>query len=68
MTTTPRRVVPGTGAIGLGLLDALHRRNGTAQLGNRSGTAGVPDDVEVIAGDARDPTTCPRRPVCCPGW
>jgi nucleoside-diphosphate-sugar epimerase len=56
MTAAPRHVVFGTGAIGLAILDALHRRGETARMVNRSGTAGVPDDVEVVAGDARDPT------------
>jgi nucleoside-diphosphate-sugar epimerase len=55
MTATPRHVIFGTGAIGLATLDALRRRGETALLVNRSGSARVPDDVEVLAGDARDP-------------
>jgi nucleoside-diphosphate-sugar epimerase len=55
MTATPRHVIFGTGAIGLAVLDALRRRGETARLVNRSGSARVPDDVEVIGGDARDP-------------
>ncbi|MBM7804392.1 nucleoside-diphosphate-sugar epimerase [Geodermatophilus bullaregiensis] len=55
MSTTPRHVVFGTGAVGLAVLDALRRRGETARLVNRSGSARVPDDVEVVAGDARDP-------------
>jgi nucleoside-diphosphate-sugar epimerase len=55
MTATPRHVIFGTGAIGLAVLDALRRRGETARLVNRSGTASVPYDVEVIGGDARDP-------------
>jgi nucleoside-diphosphate-sugar epimerase len=55
MTGTPRHVIFGTGAVGLAVLDALHRRGETARLVNRSGHARVPDDVEVIGGDARDP-------------
>jgi nucleoside-diphosphate-sugar epimerase len=55
MTTAARHVVFGTGAVGLALLDALRRRGETARLVNRSGHARVPDDVEVVAGDARDP-------------
>ncbi|MGR7023672.1 NAD-dependent epimerase/dehydratase family protein [Geodermatophilus sp. URMC 62] len=54
-TKTPRHVIFGTGAIGLAVLDALRRRGQTARLVNRSGRACVPDDVEVVAGDARDP-------------
>jgi nucleoside-diphosphate-sugar epimerase len=53
--STPRHVIFGTGAIGLATLDALRRRGETARLVNRSGHARVPDDVEVIGGDARDP-------------
>jgi nucleoside-diphosphate-sugar epimerase len=55
MTTAPRHVIFGTGAIGLATLDALRRRGETARLVNRSGSARVPDDVEVVGGDARDP-------------
>ncbi len=56
MNTTPRHVIFGTGAIGLATLDALRRRGETVRLVNRSGSAPVPDDVEVLAGDAADPT------------
>jgi nucleoside-diphosphate-sugar epimerase len=55
MTATPRHVIFGTGAIGLATFDALLGRGETARLVNRSGHARVPDDVEVIGGDARDP-------------
>jgi nucleoside-diphosphate-sugar epimerase len=55
LTTRPRQVIFGTGAIGRATLDALRRRGETARLVNRSGHARVPDDVEVIGGDARDP-------------
>ena len=47
MTAAPRHVIFGTGAIGLAILDALRRRGETARLVNRSGSARVPDDVEV---------------------
>ena len=53
--STPRHVIFGTGAIGLATLDALRRRGETARLVNRSGTAPVPDDIEVLGGDASDP-------------
>jgi nucleoside-diphosphate-sugar epimerase len=53
--TAPRHVVFGTGAIGLATLEALRRRGETVRLVSRSGSARVPSDVEVIAGDARDP-------------
>ncbi len=51
----PRHVVFGTGAVGLATLDALRRRGETVRLVNRSGTAPVPDGVEVVGGDAADP-------------
>jgi nucleoside-diphosphate-sugar epimerase len=53
--TSPRHVIFGTGAVGLATLDALRRRGETVRLVNRSGHARVPDDVEVVAGDASDP-------------
>jgi nucleoside-diphosphate-sugar epimerase len=52
--TTARHVIFGTGAIGLATYEALRRRGETVRLVNRSGHASVPDDVEVVAGDARD--------------
>jgi nucleoside-diphosphate-sugar epimerase len=55
MNTAPRHVIFGTGAIGLATLDALRRRGETVRMVNRSGTAPVPDGVEVVGGDARDP-------------
>jgi nucleoside-diphosphate-sugar epimerase len=49
-------VIFGTGAVGLATLDALRRRGETVRLVNRSGTAApVPDDVEIVKGDASDP-------------
>jgi uncharacterized protein YbjT (DUF2867 family) len=53
--SSPRHVIFGTGAIGLATLDALQRRGETVRLVNRSGAAPVPDDVEVLGGDASDP-------------
>jgi nucleoside-diphosphate-sugar epimerase len=53
--TSPRHVVFGSGAIGLATYDALRRRGETVRIVNRSGHAAVPDDVQVIAGDVRDP-------------
>ena len=54
-TPAPRHVVFGTGAIGLATLDALSARGERVRLVNRSGSAPVPDDVEVVGGDAGDP-------------
>ncbi len=53
--TTPRHIIFGTGAIGLATFEALRRRGETVRLVNRSGHARVPDDVEVVGGDASDP-------------
>lgn len=55
MTTTARHVIFGTGAIGLATFEALRRRGENVRLVNQSGHARVPDEVEVIGGDARDP-------------
>jgi nucleoside-diphosphate-sugar epimerase len=55
MIIGPRHVIFGTGAVGLATLDALRRRGETARMVNRSGSARVPGDVEVVGGDARDP-------------
>ncbi len=52
---TGQHVVFGTGAIGLALLAALQSRGLDVRLVNRSGTARVPTDVEVVAADASDP-------------
>jgi nucleoside-diphosphate-sugar epimerase len=53
--TAARHVIFGTGAIGLATVNALRRRGESVRLVNRSGHADVPEDVEVIGGDARDP-------------
>lgn len=50
-----QHVIFGTGAVGLATLDALHREGHTVRVINRSGRADVPDDVEVVGGDAADP-------------
>ena len=55
MNSAPHHVIFGTGAIGLATLDALLRRGERVRLVNRGGSARVPDDVEVVAGDAADP-------------
>ncbi|MEN3266235.1 NAD-dependent epimerase/dehydratase family protein [Pseudonocardia sp.] len=54
-TTTSRHVIFGTGAIGLATLDALRARGETVRMVNRSGHAPVPDDVDIVTGDASDP-------------
>ena len=55
MSSMARHVIFGTGAVGLATLDALLRRGETVRMINRSGTARVPDDVEVVGGNAADP-------------
>ena len=55
MTGPARHVIFGTGAIGLATLDALLRRGETVRMVNRSGSAPVPDEVDVVGGDAADP-------------
>ncbi len=55
ITTAPRHVIFGTGAIGMALLDALRERGEAVRMVNRSGRADVPDGVEVVGGDAGDP-------------
>jgi nucleoside-diphosphate-sugar epimerase len=55
MNTTAQHVIFGTGAIGLATFDALRRRGESVLLVNRSGHAPVPDDVDVVGGDASDP-------------
>jgi prephenate dehydrogenase len=55
MTSVPRHVIFGTGAIGLATLDALRRRGETVRMVNRSGSAQVSDDVEVVGGHAPHP-------------
>ena len=75
MSTTAQHVIFGTGAIGLATLDALRRRGEPVRLVNRSGSAPVPSDVEVVAGDASDPSPkpVPTEPTpikgnCVPPW
>ncbi|WP_054045853.1 NAD-dependent epimerase/dehydratase family protein [Alloactinosynnema sp. L-07] len=56
-----RHVVFGSGAIGLALVDALRSRGESRiRVVNRSGSAPVPDGVEVVRGDAADPAFATR--------
>ena len=55
MNRTAQHVIFGTGAVGLATLDALRRRGAQVRMVNRRGVAAVPDDVEVVGGDAADP-------------
>ena len=65
MTSPPRHVIFGTGAIGLATLDALLRRGETVRMVNRSGSARVPEESRSLV--ATPPTRVhhrrhPRRP------
>lgn len=53
-------VVFGTGAIGLAVVDALVQRGHKVTAVNRSGSASVPDGVDVVGGDASDPEFAER--------
>ena len=55
MTSGARHVIFGTGAIGLATCAALRSRGETVRMVNRSGTAAVPDGVDVVGGDASEP-------------
>jgi len=47
-------VVFGTGPVGLAVMRALHGQGKRVRMVNRSGNAGRPEGVELIAGDASD--------------
>jgi nucleoside-diphosphate-sugar epimerase len=49
-------VVFGTGPVGLAVMDELVRKGERVWVVNRSGRASVPHGVEVVGGDATDPT------------
>jgi nucleoside-diphosphate-sugar epimerase len=49
-------VVYGTGAVGMAVMDALVQSGRRVRMVNRSGRASVPEGVEVVGGDAAEPT------------
>ena len=49
-------VVFGTGPVGLAVMDELVSKGKRVRMVNRSGRANVPEGVEVVGGDAADPT------------
>jgi nucleoside-diphosphate-sugar epimerase len=49
-------VVFGTGPVGLAVMDELVSKGKRVRMVNRSGRANVPEGVEVLGGDATDPT------------
>lgn len=55
-------VVFGTGPVGLAVMRELHEQEKRVRLVNRSGTAAVPQSVEVVKGNASDPAS--TRQVC----
>ena len=56
MTDNELHVVFGTGPVGLAIMDELVSKGKRVRVVNRSGRADVADDVEVVGGDAADPT------------
>jgi nucleoside-diphosphate-sugar epimerase len=55
-STPDTHVVFGTGAIGLALIDRLVAEGHSVRAVNLNGRAEVPDGVELVGGDASDPT------------
>lgn len=47
-------VIFGTGPIGLAVMDTLIKKGKSVRMVNRSGKANVPDQVEIVRGDATD--------------
>jgi nucleoside-diphosphate-sugar epimerase len=56
MTDNELHVVFGTGPVGLAIMDELVSKGKRVRVVNRSGRADVADDIEVVGGDAADPT------------
>lgn len=55
-------VVFGTGAVGMAVMRELLKRGKRVRMVNRSGTAAVPEQVDVVKADAADSTS--TRQVC----
>jgi nucleoside-diphosphate-sugar epimerase len=56
MTDNELHVVFGTGTVGLAVMDELVSKGKRVRMVNRSGRANVAEGVEVVGGDAADPT------------
>src|SRR5919107_4788674 len=56
MTDNELHVVFGTGPVGLAVMDELVRKGRRVRMVNRSGRVDVAEGVEVVGGDAADPT------------
>ncbi len=54
--TNSLHVIFGTGPVGLATMDALLAKGARVRMINRSGKADLPDVVELMSGDASDPT------------
>jgi nucleoside-diphosphate-sugar epimerase len=55
-------VVFGTGPVGMAVMRELHEQGKRIRLVNRSGIAAVPQNVEVVKGNAADPAS--TRQIC----
>ncbi len=53
---TELHVVYGTGPVGMAILDELVAKGKNVRMANRSGKADLPEGVELVSGDASDPT------------
>src|SRR5215210_4183644 len=56
MTDNELHIVFGTGPVGLAVMDELVSKGKRVRMVNRSGRADVAEGVEVVGGDAADPT------------
>jgi nucleoside-diphosphate-sugar epimerase len=56
MTDNELHVVFGTGPVGLAVMDELVSKGKRVRMVNRSGRADVVEGVEIVGGDAADPT------------
>ena len=56
MTDNELHVVFGTGPVGLAVMDELVSKGKRVRMVNRSGRADVAEGVEIVGGDAADPT------------
>lgn len=57
MTANELHVIFGTGALGSAVMRELVKRGKQVRMVNRTGVADVPASVEVVKGDATDPTS-----------
>jgi len=55
-------VIFGTGAVGMAVMRELDKQGKRVRMVNRSGTAAVPENIEVVKANAADPASA--RQVC----